>query len=91
MNKAELINKIAKEADMTNAKAKLALEATISEISKALVSKNQVQLIGFGTFKTKFRKARVGRNPATGEEMNIGEKHAPVFIPGKALKDYLNP
>ncbi|CAG9295571.1 HU family DNA-binding protein [Celerinatantimonas diazotrophica] len=87
MNKTELIDAIAEKADLSKAQAKVALETTIESISGALKGGDQVQLIGFGTFKVNHRAARKGRNPQTGAEIDIAEANVPAFTPGKALKD----
>ncbi|NYZ69500.1 HU family DNA-binding protein [Endozoicomonas sp. SM1973] len=87
MNKAELIDLIADKADLTKAQAKAALDAKLTSIQEALAEGNQVQLVGFGTFKVKHRAARTGRNPQTGEAMQIAESNVPSFTAGKALKE----
>lgn len=90
MNKTNLIDLIAQKADLTKAQAKLALEATLSGIEGALKDGDQVQLIGFGTFKVNHRAARVGRNPQTGKEIQIAASNVPAFVAGKALKEAVN-
>ncbi|GAB6263857.1 DNA-binding protein HU-alpha [Photobacterium sp. CCB-ST2H9] len=87
MNKTQLIELIAEQADLTKAQAKDALESTLSGITEALKSGDQVQLIGFGTFKVNHRAARTGRNPQTGKEIQIAAANVPAFVAGKALKD----
>lgn len=87
MNKAEVIDHIAAEADISKADATKALEAFIGGVTKTLVQGDQLSLIGFGTFSIKNRAARVGRNPQTGEEIQIKAAKIPTFKPGKALKD----
>ena len=87
MNKAELIKKIAEDGNFTKKDAGVALDAALNAISYALASGDSVQLIGFGTFSVKSRAAREGRNPRTGETVKIAATKAPVFKPGKALKD----
>ena len=87
MNKTELIAAIAKAAELSKKDAENALNATIEAITKALVKKDKVQLVGFGTFETKKRAARVGRNPRTGEQVKYPAKNIPAFKAGKALKD----
>ena len=89
MNKAELIDLIAEKADITKAQAKAALEAKLDSIQEALIEGDQVQLTGFGTFKVKHRVARAGRNPQTGEEIQIAAANVPSFTAGKALKESL--
>ncbi|MFM2479244.1 HU family DNA-binding protein [Celerinatantimonas sp. MCCC 1A17872] len=87
MNKTELIDAIAEKADLSKAQAKVALETTLESISGALKGGDQVQLIGFGTFKVNHRAARKGRNPQTGAEIDIAAANVPAFVAGKALKD----
>ena len=87
MNKSELIEKIAEKADISKAKAALALDAVISEITDSLKKKEDVVIVGFGTFTTAEREAREGRNPATGKTITIEATVLPKFRAGKALKD----
>lgn len=86
MNKADLIEEVAKVTN-TKKEAGAAVDCMIDAITKALKRKEEVTLIGFGTFGSKKRKARNGRNPQTGEKIKIKAKTVPVFKPGKALKD----
>ena len=88
MTKAELVEKMAKDAGIAKVAAAAALESMMEGITKALKKKDgKVTLVGFGTFSVKKRKARVGRNPRTGAELQIAAKKVPVFSAGKALKD----
>ena len=87
MNKAELIDAIATQGGLSKAQAGQALDATIGAISEALKSGETVTLVGFGTFSVKERAARTGRNPKTGEELQIKASKVPSFKPGKGLKD----
>lgn len=87
MNKTELVAKIAEKSDLTKAQAKVALEAILDGVTESLVDGDSVQLIGFGTFKLNHRNARTGRNPQTGEEIQIAAANVPAFVAGKALKD----
>jgi len=87
MNKSELIDAIAADAEMSKADAGRALDALTANISKALKKGDTVSLIGFGTFSVKERAARTGRNPATGETINIKASKSPSFKAGKAFKD----
>ncbi|NUY57412.1 MULTISPECIES: nucleoid-associated protein HU-alpha [Salinivibrio] len=87
MNKTQLIDLIAEKAELSKAQAKTALEATLGGIEGALKEGEQVQLIGFGTFKLNHRAARTGRNPQTGQEIQIAAANVPAFVAGKALKD----
>jgi DNA-binding protein HU-beta len=90
MNKAELIDAIAEEADVSKAKAALAVDALVRAIENALKSGDSVTLVGFGTFSVRDRAARSGRNPRTGETIKIKASSMPVFKAGKALKDAVN-
>ncbi|CEH27964.1 DNA-binding protein [Aneurinibacillus migulanus] len=90
MNKTELIEKVAENAEMTKKQASQAVDAILSSISEALKSGEKVQLIGFGNFESRERAARKGRNPQTGEEIEIAATKVPAFSPGKALKDAVN-
>ena len=90
MNKTELINAVAEKQGLTKADTKKALEGILAEIQSALVNGDEVQFVGFGTFKTSQRAARTGRNPQTGEEIKIAASKAPSFKAGKALKDAVN-
>ena len=91
MNKAELVAAIAEKANFTKKDAEAALNAVTASIEEALIKGEKVQLIGFGTFETRERKARQGRNPRKPEEViKIEASKAPVFKAGKALKDSVN-
>lgn len=90
MNKTELIDHIAKQADISKAAAGRALEAFVGGIRAALKKGNSVTLVGFGTFAVGKRAARTGRNPRTGASIKIKAAKVPKFRPGKALKDSLN-
>ena len=90
MNKSELIDAIAATADISKAAAARALDAVIDSVTDTLKSGGKVSLVGFGTFEVKERAARVGRNPKTGEEINIAASRVPSFKAGKALKDAVN-
>ena len=87
MNKAELIDTVAANADLSKAAAGRALDAALEAITKALKKKDTVTLVGFGTFSVRKRSARMGRNPKTGEEIKIKASKVPGFKAGKALKD----
>ena len=86
MNKADLIESIANSADLSKASAGRALAATIESITKALKKGDTVTLVGFGTFSVRNRKARMGRNPRTGEEIQIKASKVPRFKAGKKFK-----
>ncbi len=90
MNKNDLIDAIAAEADLSKASAGRALDAALSAISGALAKQDTVSLVGFGTFAVKHRAARQGRNPRTGETINIAASNNPSFKAGKGLKDAVN-
>ncbi|NLA50867.1 MAG: HU family DNA-binding protein [Alcaligenaceae bacterium] len=90
MNKTELIEAIANEAEISKAAAGRALDAMINQVKASLQAGDPVTLIGFGTFDTSVRAARTGRNPQTGKEIDIPEAVVPKFRPGKALKDAVN-
>jgi len=86
MNKARLVESMAKLTKMSKAHCKEALEAFIASVGGALRQNKDVVLTGFGTFTVMKRKSRVGVNPATGKKMQIPSKKVPKFRPGKALK-----
>ena len=90
MNKSELIEHIAKQADISKAAATRALEAMIGGVKATLKKSNSVSLVGFGTFSVSKRAARTGRNPRTGAAIKIKSAKVPKFRPGKGLKDSLN-
>lgn len=86
MNKGDLVNEVARVVS-TKKEAQAAVDCVFSTITKALKKRNTVTIVGFGTFKVDQRKARKGRNPQTGEVINIKAKRVPKFVAGKALKD----
>lgn len=90
MNKAELIEKVANEADLSKASAERALNATIAAIIEAVTKGDRVQLVGFGTYSSGKRAARVGRNPQTGATIKIAAAKTVKFTAGKAFKDAVN-
>jgi DNA-binding protein HU-beta len=90
MNKAELIDKVSVAAELNKASAARAVEALLDSIAAALKSGEQVTLSGFGTFSVTTRAARTGRNPRTGESINIPASNNPKFKAGKGLKDAVN-
>ena len=90
MNKTDLVNVIAAEAELSKKQAEAAVNATIAAIANALKSGDKVQLIGFGTFEVKATAAREGRNPKTGETIKIPACKKPAFTASKLLKDQLN-
>jgi DNA-binding protein HU-beta len=90
MNKGELIEAVAAAADLTKTDATKAVEAFVDAVTKALKKGDQVAIVGFGSFSVKSRAARQGRNPKTGETINIAASRVPGFKAGKALKDAVN-
>jgi DNA-binding protein HU-beta len=90
MNKAELIEVIAKEAKLSKAAAQAALDATIAAVVKAVTKGDSVSLVGFGSFSSGKRAARTGRNPQTGETIKIAAAKTVKFSAGKAFKDAVN-
>lgn len=86
MNKSELIDAIAKDADLSKAAAERALSATIDAVVKAVAKGDTVTLVGFGTFKSSKRAARTGRNPQTGKEIKIAATTVPRFTAGASFK-----
>jgi len=90
MNKGELIETMADAADISKAAAARAFEGMVAAITEAMKNGDQVSLVGFGTFSVKERGARMGRNPKTGEAMEIKASKSPGFKAGKALKDAVN-
>ena len=90
MNKSELINHIAASAGISKTQATAALQAVETGVIDTLASGGQVTLTGFGTFKVNERAARIGRNPKTGEELQIAASKVPTFKASKALKEAVN-
>ena len=90
MNKAELITSMAEKSQLTKKDAESALKAFIDSVQEALENGEKVQLVGFGTFETRERAAREGRNPRTKETITIPASTVPVFKAGKEFKDRVN-
>jgi DNA-binding protein HU-beta len=90
MNKGELIEAVAGSANLSRADATKAVDAVLDSISGTLAKGSAVSLVGFGTFSVKSRAARTGRNPRTGESIEIPASNVPGFKAGKALKDAVN-
>ena len=86
MNKRDLVNEVEKVVS-SKKEAQAAVDCVFSSITQALKKKDTVTVVGFGTFKVQKREARKGRNPATGEEIQIKAKNVPKFTAGKALKE----
>ncbi|MCK4397069.1 HU family DNA-binding protein [candidate division WOR-3 bacterium] len=87
MNKQDFIDKISRKAGITKREAKESIDVLFEEITKALKKSQKVTFVGFGTFSTRRRKARKGRNPKTGATIKIAAKRVPKFSAGKALKE----
>ena len=87
MNKPELIDEVAKIAELKKKEAAAAVDAVLETVKKVLKKEGKVQIVGFGSFEVKRRKARMGRNPQTKEPIKIAAAKLPVFRPGKELKD----
>ncbi|HDR7892409.1 TPA: HU family DNA-binding protein [Bacillus toyonensis] len=87
MNKTELTKVVAEKAELTQKDAAVAIQAVVETITNALANEEKVQILGFGTFEVRERSARTGRNPQTGEEMQIAASKALAFKAGKKLKE----
>lgn len=87
MTKADLVNLIAEKGEYTKKDADKALSTVVDVITDSLVKGEKVQIVGFGTFEVRERKAKVAKNPKTKQPVNVPAKKAPAFKPGKALKD----
>ncbi|MFT4197069.1 MAG: HU family DNA-binding protein [Pseudoxanthomonas sp.] len=90
MNKSELVDAVAGAADLSKADASRAVDAVVASITAALKGGEQVTIVGFGTFQVRGRAARTGRNPKTGENIEIPASKNPTFKAGKGLKDAVN-
>jgi DNA-binding protein HU-beta len=91
MNKEHLVSAIAKESGMTKKDAAVALDATLKCVTEALKNNEKVTLVGFGTFQVRERAARSGRNPKTGQPLQIPAKKVPIFSAGKGLREAVSP
>jgi DNA-binding protein HU-beta len=87
MNKGELVDDIARRADVTKKQADAVLSAALEAIMEAVANGDKVTLVGFGSFESRERKAREGRNPKTGDTMQIPETTVPAFSAGKSFKE----
>jgi DNA-binding protein HU-beta len=87
MNKTELVKAVSTQAELTQKDAAKVIDALLETISNTLAKEEKIQLIGFGTFEVRERSARKGRNPQTGEEIDIAASKVPAFKPGKELKE----
>ena len=90
MNKTELVAAIADKAELSKKDSEKALKAFVDVVTEELKKEHKIQLVGFGTFEVSKRAAREGRNPQTGETMEIKASKTPKFKAGKALKDMMN-
>ena len=90
MNKAELVKAMANETSLSQKDVEKVLNSFVNQVSNALANKDKVQLVGFGTFETRERAAREGKNPQTGEKLTIAACTVPAFKAGKALKEKVN-
>jgi len=90
MNKGELIESVATKAGMSRADATKAVDAVLDSVTQTLAGGGSISLVGFGTFTVKPRAARMGRNPRTGEAIQIKASNVPGFKAGKALKEAVN-
>ena len=90
MNKKDLVNHITEQADINKEQATAAVNAIVESITSALADGDDVSLVGFGTFKVTHRAAREGRNPKTGEAIQIAASKSPTFKAGKELKAQVN-
>lgn len=87
MNKSELISKVSESSELTKKDVTKAVDAVFEAIAEALKNGDKVQLVGFGNFEVRERSARKGRNPQTGQEIDIPASKIPAFKPGKSLRD----
>ena len=87
MNKSELVTKVAEKSGLTKKDVNKVVDSFMETVEETLLQGEKVVLVGFGTFEVKTRKARSGRNPRTGEVIEVAEKNIPVFKAGKAIKD----
>ncbi|HJM42413.1 MAG: HU family DNA-binding protein [Nitrospinota bacterium] len=90
MNKGDLVKRMADGAGITLKEAESALKAALDGVKKSLSQNDKVTLVGFGTFSVSKRKARIGRNPRTGESLKIAARNIPKFAAGRELKDAVN-
>jgi integration host factor subunit beta len=90
MTKADLIEKVSRAAGMSRKDSEVIIETIFESIVQALRSSDKLEVRGFGSFRTRERKSRVGRNPKTGERVEVPPKRVPYFKPSKALKDLIN-
>ena len=91
MTKAELIDRVAERASISRTEAEAVVNTVLTSIVRALQEGDKVELRGFGSFRLRLRRARIGRNPKTGERVAVPAKSVPYFKPGKELRELLNP
>jgi len=87
----DLVHQVAIAAELTKPAAQLAVDAVVASLANGLIQRREIRLPGFGTFRNVHHDARVGRNPSTGEQIQIAAKDTPRFVPAKALKEAINP
>ena len=90
MIKVDIINEVAKAADITKVRAEVAVEAVLEAMKDALMKGERIELRGFGSFRIRQRRSRQGRNPKTGDKVDVPAKKIPYFKPGKELKELIN-
>ena len=90
MTKAELVEEVARESHLTRKHSEVIVDAVFSSIIDALKKGDKIELRGFGSFRVRRRRSRQGRNPKTGDRVEVPEKRIPYFKPGKELKDLIN-
>lgn len=90
MTKAELVNRVSKRTDLNKRDAEVMVQTVLDSIIESLQNGDKVELRGFGSFRLRERAPRVGRNPKTGEKVNVPSKRVPYFKPGKDLKSLIN-
>lgn len=90
MTKADLVEEVSRVSDLTKKDAELIVETVFQNVIRALHAGEKVELRGFGSFRLRKREPRQGRNPKTGDRVDVPPKHVPYFKPGKELKDLIN-
>ncbi len=90
MTKAELVNRVSKRTDLNKRDAEVMVQTVLDSIIESLQNGDKVELRGFGSFRLRERAPRIGRNPKTGEKVNVPSKRVPYFKPGKDLKSLIN-
>ena len=90
MTKAELVEEVAKESDLTKKDAEVIVQIVLDSITESLQRGEKIELRGFGSFRIRSRSSRQGRNPKTGSEVSVPAKKVPYFKPGKEIKDLVN-